>query len=1118
MANVDLSTYRIRIGLFRGGCRTKEKGTPISTLQLSDYSTGLSLAIRTVVFALLAVHGIEKNPGPRSSDQNSVNEGSSVDPEMSAITELDNAFYETIDKFSLQQFKIFAQSKNGLVLSYREVSDITEHSLEPVDEQKYAVLSLWKEKNGINGTAGRIGEVVNNFIRLEARKDVIENFEPGARFEDVFLDLPRNFLNIAEFKRFALSKNGLVLSLTDVTSIEDDTKYSSLDQMLSMLWLWKENAGNSASTTLIMEILDNYKENQHLYSNVQDERIEDAFLEIIETIHNLSEFREFARSSNGLSLNSVDVTMIEQDNKSIFDNKLSMLRLWKQNTDNLATAATIRDLFEKYEHASHPTSYQAGERIVPRLPLQAEQGSSIRENTSATAADNLATTATMRDLVEKYENVTLQTTSQGERFVPRLPLLTEQESSNLENTSAASAEFVEIVNDNTRKEIEYDVRSVFKDLEVLEEEFHPKLTVANFKNQPGNETLGQSNAIGTENLQINLDQLHDDFRGTTTNHVMLLGKAGSGKTISAKKYAKLVYKKGCKVLKNNLMIFYISISDLQHQTKSTAFDILITPLIDLPTELKKAGERWVQKNADKILLILDGLDRARQPFEGTYPKIHNLNKDWETNTILANIISGSLYPGMKILSTSRWSTFWKMDSKQKPSKIVVLEGFNDDEIPNILSNLVVSDAREEALQNEITQNPNIVSLCKNPMFLIYTAKVIKQTGTKIPETESEIIVSVLNFFSGSEHLNADIQKLTKLAFSGIENNTFLFSASHAEKIGLEVSDLQGIITTKADPEPHQLHIGKMDLNFEFLHQTMQELLAALELFNVEVKKFREFVSVELNKPQWQATRKFFYGIVLNPMTNKLAEKYVRDRNISLPHCVQFLESQLESFLSSGTVLDIELVSLLLECGPNAIFNVKDLVKRFEISQDNSGYESLKPGEVYALAHVSNQCLPLEHFSVKRIILNSNALQLMHDSSKSVDVIKIHDILVEDKTLECVQYRNLAELASTAKPETFAFCVSNLNIDKLDYFNRGSSEYKLKIQQLILSEENFKPSHAIIKNLCQLFSSVEESIYLNGWEIDQQGIDALQSDLIMLNKKLRIRINGVYLSASTDQQG
>nr|XP_039259546.1 uncharacterized protein LOC120336003 [Styela clava] len=997
MANVDLATYRIRIGLFRGGCRTKEKGTSISVSQLSDYSTRLSLAILTVVFALLVVHGIEKNPGPGSSDQNRVNGESSVGPKESAITELENAFYETIDKFPLQQFKIFAQSKNGLVLRYREVYDITDHSLESVDEQKYAVLSLWKEKNGENGTAERIKEVVNNFIGLESRKDVIEDFEPGARFEDVFLDLPRRFLNIAEFKRFALSKNGLSLSLSDVTSIEDDTKYSSLDQMLSMLWLWKENAGDSASTTPIMGILNNYKENQHPQSDVQDERIEDIFLKIIETFHSLSEFREFARSSNGLSLNSVDVTMIEQDSKTTFDKKLSMLRLWKQNTDNLATTATIREIVKKYENVTHQTTYQAGEP-VPRLPLQAEQESSNKENTSATSAET---------------------------------------------------EFVANVNDNTRKDIEYDVRSVFEDLNRLEEEVHPKLTVANFKNLSGNEALGQSNAIGTDNIQISLDQLHDDLKGT---HVMLLGDAGSGKTISAKKYAKMFFKKGCNVLKNTIMIFYISVSDLQHETKWTAFDLLITPLIGLPTELKKAGEGWVQKNADKILLILDGLDRAGKPFGGPYPKVHDLNMNWETNTILANILSGFLYPGMRILSTSRWSTFWKLDSKQKPSKAVVLESFNDDEIPNILSNLVVSNAREEALQNEISQSLNIVSLCKNPMFLIYMAKVLKQTDTKIPETESEIIVSVLNFFSHSEHFNADIQKLTKLAFSGIENNIFSFSAFHAEKHGLEVSDLQGIMTTKAEPEPHQLCIGKMDLNFEFLHQTMQELLAALELFNFQVERFREFVSVELNKPQWQATRKFFYGIVLNPMTSKLAEKYVRDKNISLLHCVQFLESQLKSFLSSGTITDIELVSLLHECGPNAISKIKHLIKEMKISRDTPDFAQLKPGEHYALAHVSNECLPLECFSVERINLNSNILQLMQDSSKSVDVMKIHGICVKDKTLDFELFRKSAELASTAESEYFGFVDSNLNIDKLSSFIRGASEYKLRMNQFVLFDK------------------------------------------------------------------
>ncbi|XP_077975983.1 uncharacterized protein LOC144431963 isoform X2 [Styela clava] len=1008
MANVDLSTYRIRIGLFRGGCRTKENRVPTSTLQLSDYSTGLSLAILTLVFALLAVHGIEKNPGPRSSDQNDVNEASSVDPEASAITELDDAFYETIDKFSLQQFKIFAQSKNGLVLSYREVCDITDHSTELVDDQKYAVLSLWKEKNGKNGTAGRIREVVNNFIGLEASKDAIQDFEPGARFEDVFLDLPRRFLNIADFKRFALSKNGLCLSLNDVTSIEDDLKYS-LDQMLSMLWLWKENAGNSALTTVVMEIIENYKVNQHRHSGVKDERIEDAFLEIIETIHNLSEFREFARSSNGLSLNSVDVTMIEQDSKSIFDKKLSMLRLWKQNSDILVTAATIRDL------------------------------------------------------VEKYGNVTPQTTYQGEQSVPQQSLQTEEKSSNQGHMFETSAEkkFVDKVNDSTRKIIEYDVRSVFKELNELEEEVHPKLAVANFKNQTSSKALGQSNAIGIDKIGISLDQLHDDLKGTTSNHIMLLGDAGSGKTISAKKYAKTVLDKGSNVLKDILMTFYISVSDLQHETKSTPFDLLFTQQIRLPNELKKAGGQWIERNADKILLVIDGLDRASELFGGLYPKIPDSNINLKTNTILANILSGSLYPGMKILSTSRWSTFWKLDPKQKPWKVVVLEGFDDNDIPKILSNLVVSNAKEEALQNEITQSPKIISLCKNPMFLIYMAKVLKQTGTKIPETESETIVTVLKFFSGSDHFNADLQKLMKLAFSGIKENTYSFSASHAENLGFDVSELRGLITIKAEPEPYQSRIVKTDLSFEFLHQTMQELLAAFELFNFKKEHFIEFISVELNKPHWQATRKYLYGIVLNPITRKLAGKFVKGKNMGLLQCIQSLESQLESFHSSGTISNMEHVSLLHECGPGVISKFKYFIKQFEISRDTAFVKPLRPGEDYVLAYVSNMCLPLEFISLNTIELNSNILQLMYESSKSVNVIKVKQFIV-GKSVDLDDYNKIEHLFQVLDIE-FAVHLKCDEILVLKLLNSSDPKMKEALNKLVIGREY---SEDVFRNLAE----------------------------------------------------
>nr|XP_039260697.1 uncharacterized protein LOC120336953 [Styela clava] len=270
------------------------------------------------------------------------------------------------------------------------------------------------------------------------------------------------------------------------------------------------------------------------------------------------------------------------------------------------------------------------------------------------------------------------------------------------------------------------------------------------------------------------------------------------------------------------------------------------------------------------------------------------------------------------------------------------------------------------------------------------------------------MVTVLKFFSGSEHFNADLQKLMKLAFSGIKENTYSFSASHAENLGVDVSELRGLIITKAEPEQYQSRIVKADLSFEFLHQTVQELLAAFELFNMKKKQFVKFVSVELNKPHWQATRKFLYGIVLNPITSKLANKYVKGKNISLLQCVQSLEFQLQSFHSSGTISDIEHVTLLHECGHNVIFRFKHLIKRFVISQDTDEFKTLRPGEDYALAHVSNMCLPLEFISVNTIELNSNILQLMCDSSKSVNVMRVKQLII-GKSVRLNDYNKIEHL-------------------------------------------------------------------------------------------------------------
>nr|XP_039260274.1 uncharacterized protein LOC120336616 [Styela clava] len=95
MTNVNLCTYRIRIGMFRGGMRSKANASSSFILQLLPHSSRMALAIRIVFFALLAMHGIEKNPGPRSPERKA--EDNNLTPRDQA--EMDLLHQEPIEPF-----------------------------------------------------------------------------------------------------------------------------------------------------------------------------------------------------------------------------------------------------------------------------------------------------------------------------------------------------------------------------------------------------------------------------------------------------------------------------------------------------------------------------------------------------------------------------------------------------------------------------------------------------------------------------------------------------------------------------------------------------------------------------------------------------------------------------------------------------------------------------------------------------------------------------------------------------------------------------------------------------------------------------------------------------------
>ena len=88
------------------------------------------------------------------------------------------------------------------------------------------------------------------------------------------------------------------------------------------------------------------------------------------------------------------------------------------------------------------------------------------------------------------------------------------------------------------------------------------------------------------------------------------------------------------------MVHFVNASDLQNESKTTAFKLLFTqqmgryPETELNPDLERAGEYWIEHNLDKILIVIDGLDQFSSSLNGRYSKINS-----STTALASTIVS-----------------------------------------------------------------------------------------------------------------------------------------------------------------------------------------------------------------------------------------------------------------------------------------------------------------------------------------------------------------------------------------------------------------------------------------------------------------------------------------------
>nr|XP_039247878.1 uncharacterized protein LOC120325780 [Styela clava] len=153
------------------------------------------------------------------------------------------------------------------------------------------------------------------------------------RREDVFSEVAKKF-PMREFKKFAKSEIGLVLDHNDVVSIIASNNYESdEEQKVQILYHWAEKNGTRATNEKLRQLVTDYFKMEESY--VPGERLEDVFQKIVERFANIEQFKRFARSKRGLSLDGSKVRSIDEANSSSGDKCIEMLLAWKLKSDFL---------------------------------------------------------------------------------------------------------------------------------------------------------------------------------------------------------------------------------------------------------------------------------------------------------------------------------------------------------------------------------------------------------------------------------------------------------------------------------------------------------------------------------------------------------------------------------------------------------------------------------------------------------------------------------------------------------------------------------------------------------------------------------------------------------------
>ncbi|KAI9999751.1 hypothetical protein NQD34_011594 [Periophthalmus magnuspinnatus] len=335
----------------------------------------------------------------------------------------------------------------------------------------------------------------------------------------------------------------------------------------------------------------------------------------------------------------------------------------------------------------------------------------------------------------------------------------------------------------------------------------------------------------------------------------------------------------------------------------------------------------------RCLFILDGLDESRLQLDfSKAPSISDVREKTSIETLLVNLIRGTLLPSAQI-----WITTRPAAANQIPADFVVMmtevTGFTDAQ-KEIYFKKKFRDEDESKVLSNVKASRSIYSLCYIPLFCWITAKVmdhILQSGDRqLPQTLTELYIHFLVIqakisnvkYKGQSGIDfvwtpegkKNLMVLSKLAFEQLQKGNLIFYECDLSECGIDVTEaaVHSGFFTQMFKEETGLYYHKV---FSFVHLSVQEFLAALHVHIT----FMDF-GVNLLSDKQSFWSKIFYG------KTSLVEFY----RAAVDTALESPNGHLDMFLRF-------LLGLSLECNQRLLKGLVKPIGSPQINQETAQY-------------------------------------------------------------------------------------------------------------------------------------------------------------------------------------